>query len=58
MALENVYIPYRGYWSTPFCKWQGSFANLHPVTFAADVARKALAERDISPGVFTALYFV
>ena len=57
MALENVYIPYRGYWSTPFCKWQGSFANLHPVTFAADVARKALAERDISPGVFTALYF-
>ncbi|HSF82968.1 MAG TPA: thiolase family protein [Anaerolineales bacterium] len=57
MALENVYIPYQGYWSTPFCKWQGSFANLHPVTFAADVARKALDERGISPETFTALYF-
>jgi len=57
MALENVYIPYQGYWSTPFCKWQGSFANLHPVTFAADLARKALAKRGLSPQVFTALYF-
>ncbi|UCH60537.1 MAG: thiolase family protein [Anaerolineales bacterium] len=57
MALENVYIPYGGYWSTPFCKWQGSFANLHPVTFAADVARQALQERDISPKTFTSLYF-
>ena len=57
MALENTYIPYGGYWSTPFAKWQGSFANLHPVKFAADVTRQALAEREIAPQTFTGLYF-
>ena len=39
MQFQNTYIPYGGYWSTPFVKWQGNFANLHPLTFAADVAQ-------------------
>ncbi len=55
--LQNAYIPYRGYWSTPFVKWQGSFANLHPLEFAAQIARRALDERRIPPETFTALYF-
>jgi len=57
MPLENAYIPYGGYWCTPFVKWQGNFANLHPVKFAAEVARRALAEREIPPETFTNLYF-
>jgi acetyl-CoA acetyltransferase len=57
MALNKTYIPYGGYWCTPFSKWQGSFANLHPVHFAAEVTRRALEERDISPKEFTSLYF-
>lgn len=57
MSLEKAYIPYGGYWSTPFAKWQGSFANLHPVHFAAEVTRRALEERNISPEEFTGLYF-
>ncbi|MBF8283427.1 MAG: thiolase family protein [Anaerolineales bacterium] len=56
MAFQNVFIPYGGYWSTPFVKWQGNFANLHPLTFAADVAKRALAERKIQPSAFDALY--
>ncbi len=56
MALENTYIPYSGYWSTPFVKWQGNFANLHPLKFAAQVTQRALAEREISPQTFTSLY--
>jgi acetyl-CoA acetyltransferase len=56
MSFQNVYIPYGGYWCTPFVKWQGSFANLHPLTFAADVAKRALAERKIQPSAFDALY--
>ena len=32
-------IPYGAYWSTPFARWQGSFANLHSMEFAAHVAR-------------------
>ena len=36
MAFKNAYIPYGGYWSTPFCRWQGSFQNQHAITFAAE----------------------
>jgi len=56
MRFEHVYIPYGGYWSTPFCRWQGSFAHLHAITFAAEVARRALEERHIPPESFDALH--
>jgi acetyl-CoA acetyltransferase family protein len=56
MKLQNVFIPYGGYWSTPFVRWQGSFANLHPITFAAEVALRALQERHITPDTFDALH--
>jgi len=42
-------IPYGAYWSTPFARWQGAFANLHSIEFAAHVARKELASRGIAP---------
>jgi len=45
-------IPYGAYWSTPFARWQGSFANLHSLQFAAWVARRELARRAIDPAVF------
>ncbi|MFI5309719.1 MAG: thiolase family protein [Gemmatimonadales bacterium] len=48
MQFDDVWIPYGGYWSTPFCAWQGSFANLPPIPFAAEVAARALAERGIA----------
>jgi acetyl-CoA acetyltransferase len=56
MFFEKAYIPYGGYWSTPFCRWQGSFAHLNAISFAADIAKRALEERDISPQVFDSLY--
>lgn len=51
-ALENVYVPYGAYWSTPFAKWQGSFQNLHSIKFAAHVAKEALEDRDIPVEAF------
>ena len=51
MRAKNAYIPYGGYWSTPFCKWQGSYASQEPIPFAAQVARRALEEKKISPEV-------
>jgi acetyl-CoA acetyltransferase len=45
-------IPYGAYWSTPFARWQGSFANLHSVEFAAHVARRELERRKIDPKAF------
>jgi acetyl-CoA acetyltransferase len=45
-------IPYGAYWSTPFARWQGSFANLHSIEFAAHVAKHELAKRNIDPKMF------
>ncbi|NMM26887.1 MAG: thiolase family protein [Glaciimonas sp.] len=45
-------IPYGAYWSTPFARWQGSFANLHSLEFAAHVARLELGKRQIDPASF------
>ena len=55
MKFENVYIPFGGYWSTPFSRWQGSFANSHPIPLAADVTLRALKERQIAPDTFDSL---
>jgi acetyl-CoA acetyltransferase family protein len=55
MAFEKTYIPYGGYWSTPFCRWQGSFANLHSIEFAAEIARRALDERKIAINEFDSI---
>ncbi len=55
MSLEKVFIPYGGYWSTPFARWQGSFAHLNAIPFAAEVATRVLSERGISPKAFHAL---
>jgi len=47
MTRYKAEIPYGAYWSTPFARWQGSFANLHSVRFAAHVAKNELAKRRI-----------
>jgi acetyl-CoA acetyltransferase len=56
MFFQKAYIPYGGYWSTPFSRWQESFAHLNAIPFAAEIAVRALAERDISPQIFDSLY--
>ena len=43
--MNRAYIPYGGYWSTPFAKWQGSLAHLHSMKLAARSARQALEAR-------------
>lgn len=55
MPFQKAFIPYGGYWSTPFCRWQGSFAHLNAIPFAAEIATGALEERGISPEVFDLL---
>ena len=41
MAFTKAFIPYGAYWSTPFSKWQGSFAALHPLKFVGEVGERA-----------------
>lgn len=45
--FTKTYIPYGAYWSTPFARWQGAFANLHSLKFAAHIASDALRKRSI-----------
>ncbi|OGA12418.1 MAG: acetyl-CoA acetyltransferase [Betaproteobacteria bacterium RIFCSPLOWO2_02_FULL_63_19] len=45
-------IPYGCYWSTPFARWQGAFANLHAIEFAAHVVKKELGKRSLSAQAF------
>ena len=52
MALDKAYIPYGAYWSSPFCRWQGSIGHLHSMRLAAQVARRFLDERKIAAEVF------
>jgi acetyl-CoA acetyltransferase len=54
--FDSVYIPYGGYWSTPFVRWQGIFSHLHPIRFAAETAKRAMREREVAPDTFDALF--
>jgi len=50
--MTSSYIPYGAYWSSPFCRWQGSLQHLNSVEFAAHLTRNALAARGIAPDTF------
>lgn len=56
MKLNKAFIPYGAYYSTPFCRWQGSLANRHSIELAAEVAREWLAERSVEATRFDALF--
>lgn len=43
----KAFIPYKGYYSTPFCRWQTSFANENAISLAAEVSKKWLGEKEI-----------
>lgn len=57
MKFENAFIPYGAYWSTPFCKWQGSLSLAHPLKLVADCAAHKLSELSVSPAALTGLHF-
>ncbi|MEN8211985.1 MAG: thiolase family protein, partial [Thermodesulfobacteriota bacterium] len=41
----KAFIPYKGYYSTPFCRWQGSMANENAISFSAETSKKWFAEK-------------
>lgn len=43
MAFEKAFIPYGAYWSTPFCRWQGSLGRLNALELVAGVAHRELS---------------
>jgi acetyl-CoA acetyltransferase len=57
-TYSNAYIPYGGYYSTPFARWQGTLQNENSIELGAKTARKWLLEKKkIDPAIFDYLYF-
>ncbi|MHC4662025.1 MAG: thiolase family protein [Planctomycetota bacterium] len=52
MPYTKAYIPYGGYWSSPFSKWQMSLGALHPLKCAGAVGKETLAAKSIDPKIF------
>ena len=47
--LTKAYIPYRGYYSTPFVRWQGSLANEHSIVLGAATSKRFFESRKWDP---------
>jgi len=54
--LTKAYIPYRGYFSSPFARWQGSMANENSIVLAAETAKRWLAEKNWDAKIFDYLF--
>jgi acetyl-CoA acetyltransferase family protein len=55
--LTKAFIPYRGYYSSPFCRWQGKMANDNAIVLGATTANRWMANREIDPTVIDYLYY-
>lgn len=55
--LTKAYVPFRGYYSSPFCRWQGSLANENAIVLGATTANRWFKHRKIDPTVIDYLYF-
>jgi acetyl-CoA acetyltransferase family protein len=55
--LTKAYIPYRGYYSTPFCRWQGAMANENSIKLGATTAHRWLKKNNFDPLILDYMYF-
>ena len=57
-AYTKAFIPYKGYYSTPFSRWQGSMQNDNAVELGANTARRwFLEKKKVEPTVLDYMYF-
>jgi acetyl-CoA acetyltransferase family protein len=54
--LTKSYIPYGGFYSTPFCRWQGRMANENAIVLGANTAKRWFASRNLDPTIVDYLY--
>ncbi len=50
--FSKAFIPYKGYYSSPFCRWQGSLANENSIVLGAKTAKRWLEEKKWDPKMF------
>jgi acetyl-CoA C-acetyltransferase len=49
--LSKAFIPYGGYYSTPFARWQGSLANSNAITLGAETTKRWMAGKKWDPKI-------
>jgi acetyl-CoA acetyltransferase len=49
--LTKAYIPYGGYYSTPFARWQGSLANENSIVLGAATSKRFLEAKGWDPQI-------
>jgi len=54
--LTKAFIPYKGYYSTPFARWQGSLANENAIILGSDTTKRWLAEKKWDAKMFDYLF--
>jgi acetyl-CoA acyltransferase len=50
--LNKAYISYRGYYSTPFARWQGTLANENSIVLGANTSKRFFQCRAWDPTMF------
>ncbi len=55
--FTKAFIPYNGYYSTPFCRWQGAMANDNAIVLAGTTANRWVKKKNIDPTIFDYMYF-
>lgn len=57
-TFTKAYIPYGGYYATPFCRWQGTMQNENSIELGAKTARRwFLEKKKMEPTFLDYLYF-
>ena len=54
--LTKAFIPYKGYYSTPFSRWQGSMANENAIMLGANTSKRWLEVKKWDPKMFDYLF--
>lgn len=55
--LTKAFIPYGGYYSTPFCRWQGAMANENAIVLGANTARNWMLNKNYDPAILDYMYY-
>jgi acetyl-CoA acetyltransferase len=54
--FTKAYIPFRGYYSSPYSKWQMTLANFHSIELAGATVKRWLGDKEIDPASFDYLF--
>ncbi|MFH0727258.1 MAG: thiolase family protein [Pseudomonadota bacterium] len=54
--LTKAYIPYKGYYSTPFCKWQGTLAKENAIVLGGKTAGRWFEKKELRTGIIDYLF--